>query len=171
MTRTENLNLPQWEAADYVQRSDFNDAFASLDEGYGTAMTAAAQVTASLDGKADVDTVTAAVEALAAQHSSDVAKLGNCEVGIGSYVGAGDYGATSKNVLTFERLPMVLFIGIGSSYNYILVRGLGTSKCGNYTLYVTWGTDTVSWVSSTTAAQCNEAKTTYTYVALYDMAG
>jgi hypothetical protein len=38
MTKTENLQLPQWEAEDYVQRSDFNEAFAALDEGYSTAM-------------------------------------------------------------------------------------------------------------------------------------
>ena len=34
LTRTTNLNLPQWVAADPVQREDFNEAFAALDEAY-----------------------------------------------------------------------------------------------------------------------------------------
>ena len=31
MTRTENLNLPQWEAHDPIRRGDFNEAMAKLD--------------------------------------------------------------------------------------------------------------------------------------------
>ena len=31
MTRTENLNLPQWEANDPIRRGDFNEAMAKLD--------------------------------------------------------------------------------------------------------------------------------------------
>jgi hypothetical protein len=42
MTKTEKLSLPQWEATDYFQRSDFNDAFAALDSGYAEAMEASA---------------------------------------------------------------------------------------------------------------------------------
>ena len=33
MTRTENYNLPQWEADDPVRREDFNGAMASIDAG------------------------------------------------------------------------------------------------------------------------------------------
>jgi hypothetical protein len=36
MTKTENLNLPQWEASDAVQREDFNAAFAAIDTGIHT---------------------------------------------------------------------------------------------------------------------------------------
>ena len=31
MNHTQNLNLPQWEASDFIQRTDFNDAFQKLD--------------------------------------------------------------------------------------------------------------------------------------------
>ena len=41
MTTTTNLNLPQWAATDPVQRSDFNEAFAALDEAYSAALEAA----------------------------------------------------------------------------------------------------------------------------------
>lgn len=44
MTRTENYNLPQWEAHDPVRREDFNQAFAALDS--------AGNVTRDLSGKA-----------------------------------------------------------------------------------------------------------------------
>jgi hypothetical protein len=42
MTKTDKLGLPQWEATDQVQRTDFNDAFAILDDGYAAAETATA---------------------------------------------------------------------------------------------------------------------------------
>jgi hypothetical protein len=42
MTKTDKLGLPQWEATDQVQRTDFNDAFAILDNGYAAAEMATA---------------------------------------------------------------------------------------------------------------------------------
>ena len=33
MTTTQNLHLPQWEADDRIMRTDFNEAFAKIDEG------------------------------------------------------------------------------------------------------------------------------------------
>jgi hypothetical protein len=171
MTRTENLNLPQWEAEDYVQRSDFNDAFASLDEGYSTAMAAAEQVTASLGGKADVATVEAAVEALAAQHSSDVAKLGSCQVVLGSYTGTGKYAGSNPNTLTFEHRPLFLAVGgDDATYQYAFFRNCSCALCGNSNLSVTWGDNTVKWISTSNAAgQCNTKNSTYYYLALVDM--
>jgi hypothetical protein len=56
MTKTENLNLPQWESTDAFQRADFNNAFAALDTGYAAVMTVAeraeSMASAALDGTA-----------------------------------------------------------------------------------------------------------------------
>lgn len=41
MTRTENYQLPQWEANDPVRREDFNEAFKAIDEQFGKFLTPA----------------------------------------------------------------------------------------------------------------------------------
>jgi hypothetical protein len=162
MTKTENLQLPQWEATDYVQRSDFNEAFASLDEGYSTAMAAAAQVTASLGNKADVATVEAAVEALAAQHSSDVAKLGNCRIVTGSYTGTGECGKSHPVTLTFDA-PLLLLI-LNSTIFSKTTGGMINSSAN---LSLTWAENSISWFNSTNEnTMFNTSGTTYNYLAL-----
>jgi hypothetical protein len=72
MTKTKNLNLPQWEASDQVQRSDFNDAFASLDEGY----------CAMLETAQETKEIVEQVQAVAYQP-------GNLPYAVGSYTGTG----------------------------------------------------------------------------------
>jgi hypothetical protein len=162
MTKTENLQLPQWEATDYVQRNDFNAAFAALDEGYSTAMAAAAQVTASLGNKADVATVEAAVEALAAQHSSDVAKLGNCRIVTGNYTGTGEFGKSHPVTLTFDA-PLLLLI-LNST---IFSKTAGGMINSNAALVLSWKENTISWYNSSSATtQFNASDTTYSYLAL-----
>jgi hypothetical protein len=162
MTKTENLSLPQWEATDYVQRSDFNDAFASLDEGYSAAMAAAAQVTASLDGKADVVTV----EAAQAACEGALALRGNCQAVYGTYTGNGKYGSSNANSLTFDHPPVLLLVG-----NYILSRcKTKNSADSGYNLLVAFSGNTVTWSCGNSAAdQCNTSGTTYSYIALVDI--
>lgn len=53
MTRTENLNLPQWEASDPIRREDFNEAMARLD----TALCRAECVSVNMDDKVSGDTI------------------------------------------------------------------------------------------------------------------
>ena len=49
MTKTENCNLPQWEAHDPVRREDFNGAMANIDAG----ITAARQAAGTAQGAAE----------------------------------------------------------------------------------------------------------------------
>jgi hypothetical protein len=65
MTKTTNLELPQWEASDTINRTDFNDAFATLDNGYAAAVQAAEAARTLADGMA-ADT-SAAITAAAAE--------------------------------------------------------------------------------------------------------
>jgi hypothetical protein len=189
MTKTENLQLPQWEAEDYVQRSDFNEAFAALDEGYALAVGSAskaweasadkvtqealAQLQTVVDTKAGQEDLTA----LTARHDSDLADVqaalalrGNCQFSMGSYVGKGGYGSANKCVLTFTRLPKLLILGIGATNTYILLRGVTTAKSSSNSIAVTWGTNTISWSGQTTEGQCNTENSTYHYAAFCDMA-
>jgi hypothetical protein len=197
MTKTEKLSLPQWEATDYFQREDFNTAFQALDEGYALAVGSASKAWEASAGKADAETVTALqavvdtkadaaeteaavaaaqaqsaadLEALATRHDAALALRGNCQIELGTYVGKGTTGMSNKNTLTFERLPVALFLAAGSTYTYILVRGKTLSRCGSNPLTVTWGTDSVSWYGNSAETQCNESGTTYYYIALFNMA-
>lgn len=53
MTKTENLNLPQWEANDPIRREDFNEAMASID----AKVAQVEAVTISTSGFVDGDTI------------------------------------------------------------------------------------------------------------------
>jgi hypothetical protein len=185
MTKTENLQLPQWEAEDYVQRSDFNDAFQALDEGYALAVGSAskaweasadkvtqealAQLQTVVDTKAGQDDLTA----LTAQHTSDFADVqealalrGNCQFVSGSYVGTGTYGSSNPVTLTFDHEPVVLFIG-----SIFLTR----TKTKNYyegssEFKVTFKNNTVSWYNTGSAStQYNTSGTTYSYLAILNL--
>ena len=106
---------------------------------------------------------------------------GNCLVVSGSYTGTGEYGAGHPNQLTFDFVPLVIFLDISRrhSYNsipehYILHRACtsfvapGTTN-GSNTL--TWTETSVSWYYTSTdedgpQRQFNQNGVTYHYLAL-----
>lgn len=53
MTKTENLNLPQWEASDPIRRGDFNEVMAKLD----TALCRVECVSVDMTDKVSGDTI------------------------------------------------------------------------------------------------------------------
>jgi hypothetical protein len=169
MKKTEKLGLPQWEAADYFQREDFNTAFQALDEGYALAIGSASKAWEASAGKADAETVTA----LSEQHTSDLADVqealalrGNCQFVAGTYVGTGTYGSKNPVTLTFDHEPVVVFIG-----SVFLTRTKTKNYYeGNVDLTVTVKGKTFSWYSTEGATyQYNTSKTTYSYLAILNL--
>lgn len=108
-------------------------------------------------------------------------QLGNkVQIATGSYTGTGTYGSGSKNSLTFNFEPKILFIaGNGGFYYALLVSGVTTDfyyySSGNTTPstnnnYGSKGSasisgNTVSWYGSDVTSQANNA-TTFYYVAI-----
>lgn len=99
-------------------------------------------------------------------------------IATGSYTGAGTFGSSSPNRLTFEFEPKVVFIGAGTTntFSVVMVRD-GTSTGlilgDDYRGYqvVSWNGNTVTWYlgnTRRTAAdmQLNERGITYYYVAI-----
>jgi hypothetical protein len=185
MTKTENLQLPQWEAEDYVQRSDFNDAFQALDEGYALAIGSAskaweasadkvtqealAQLQTVVDTKAGQEDLTA----LTAQHDSDLADVqaalalrGNCQIIYGTYTGTGTTNKSGATAISFNHPPILVLVEGYLFYKYKTKDATSSSKA----LTVTFTNSKVSWYSTTTAdEQLNAEGTTYSYIALVDI--
>ena len=87
---TTNYQLNQWEAADQVLRTDFNDDNAKID----AALTGLAAKNTELEG------------AVAAA----VAGAGNCRMELFTYTGTGAYGATGPTQIQFTQKPDVYLI-------------------------------------------------------------
>ncbi len=94
-------------------------------------------------------------------------------IATGSYTGTGTYGSANKNTLTFEFTPRVVFISIIDSYTggtLALIRGnnVGTNiGASNYLLYLTWGSNSLSWYCQSNAAgQMNESGIKYGYAVI-----
>lgn len=90
----------------------------------------------------------------------------------GTYVGAGEYGASHPNVLTFDFKPEVVVCYDRSSYNTpaIFIRGetIYYMDYGNgYAKHnLTWGENSVSWYNTEDKyQQLNYESTTYRYLA------
>lgn len=95
-------------------------------------------------------------------------------VEFGSYVGAGQHGASHPNTLTFNYEPRMLFVAKSTTYldstsdTLHWIYGLAIGRSGvKYTV-----TDnTISWYTTSTgssadAYQCNESGATYYYLAI-----
>jgi hypothetical protein len=189
MNKTENLNLPQWEATDMVQRADFNDAFSKLDTGYAAALETAENALAAVSGVADagaLESLQAALESKAEQadlaaltetvagkaalddltalketYTSEIAKRGNCQVLTGTYTGNGKYGSSNPTSILFSSTPVLLFVS-----NHTMARCQSVSTANGYSVTVTWNGKNVSWYSDSSAEiQMNSSGTKYSYVA------
>ena len=90
---TENYQLSQWEAADKVQRADFNSDNAKID----------AAIKAQADARA-------ALAATVAENVTRLSKLEKLKIETFTYTGNGQEGASHPTVLTFSRQPLFFLI-------------------------------------------------------------
>ena len=154
MTKTEHLQLNQWASEDRVSRAEFNENFAALDQN-------AAEQAEAINAAADL-----------AQAAADfIGGSANCRIAVGSYTGSGTYGKTNPVQLTFAFTPRFLVIGSKeNSYQkfdklmyphpYGVMGNEGTAA------NLTWGTNSISWYNTDSAArQLNVSGTKYYYVA------
>ena len=121
MNKTPNYQLNQWEAADKVQRTDFNADNAKID--------------AAIKAEADART------ALAGQ----VAKCGNCRIWSTSYVGNGIAGYGRPTTFTFPQKPLLAMICAYGSPQVAWLLPVNGAMGYDYSCYVTWSGNTASW--------------------------
>ena len=162
---TEHYDLCQWEAADQVQRTDFNADNAKVD--------------AALDGlehgkaaQDEVDVLTDTVAALTETITALSGNMGNCTIYRTSYVGTGTYGTESPNSITFPKQPLVVLIGdcgtdgrffhaiYGMTKTFAQATGYSVNNLG-------WSGNTLTWNHHMgPGGQLNSAGVTYQVVAL-----
>ena len=147
MNYTTNYQLPQWVKEDRIMMEDFNDMAAKVDEALGE------------QG-----------ETLAKQGES-LGEKGNCTLFQTTYTGAGKWGQSNSNSLTFEKAPKVFFVfgnsdlGVffSNSQRYIDIR---SSSAAYGTL--TWSSDgkTAFWYAENASDQLDTMNMPYVAVAL-----
>lgn len=142
MTKTQNLNLNQWEAADPIRREDFNADNAAIDAALGTAvkLETGSYKGGGVYGKDNPTTLTFSFPPKVVGIMADVA---------GSSVGG-----------TILVAGQSKSSGVGSVYN----------SSGALNLIVTWSGNSVSWYDednyASAASQLNSGSTTYHYFAI-----
>ena len=162
MTYTQNYQLPQWVKSDRILMDDFNDANTKID----------AALKSHDDSLASLETAL----------TGGLAAKGNCQIYRTSYTGAGTYGETSPNTLTFPAAPVLVLIcggevtmnGGNGKKAALAIRGgnLFVPHISNNINFwpTTWSADgkTMSWYAFNASAegQLNAAGVTYTVVAL-----
>lgn len=119
------------------------------------------------DFNADNQKIDAALKALSLS-------AGNCKIVQGSYVGAGQYGPSNKNVISFSGKPIFVFVHGACCFSALY----GTAKAAvldcesnayYYLINLTWSGNTLSWYYNENALphnQLNAAGKTYHYIAL-----
>ena len=153
---TTNYNLNQWEAADKVLRTEFNEDNAKID--------------AALKSNAD------AIGTLEGQMASVQAGKGNCQVVYGTYQGNDEFGEAHPNTLTFDHKPILVLIQEPDSDDdrdtkLRLMRGVswavGTDNNYAWEIDVVWSETGVQWHSPQGPyQQFNLADTAYPYMAI-----
>ena len=144
---TANYQLSQWEAADRIQREDFNADNAKIDAALKTNADAAAALQTAL------------------------ASTGNCKLYFGTYTGTGS-GATT---LTFEKRPLFVTI-MGNNVWITAMQGApvaiakNAGQISNGYNTATWSGNSVSLTNGydSMASQCNEKNIIYQVLALMD---
>ena len=173
MPHTQNYQLSRWEKDDRIMMEDFNADNETID----AALKANADAVSALEvGKVD----TATFADLQAAVSELAANLGvhgrNCRIATGSYVGAGGYGESNAVSLSFDFVPMLIYISSDTAYyqpgNSFLIRPLTKAHGQNgNVMTLTWAERGVTWYTTetTSVSQNNKSGQTYYYFALgYD---
>ena len=106
------------------------------------------------------------------------------KIATGTYKGTGSYGSGSKNSLTFDFVPKIVFVvakekamfhGYETTLQEWIILVNGMTKCltkqasnnsGTGTTTISWSGNTVSWYGSWAGAQLNTSGVEYLYVAL-----
>ena len=172
--QTEHYQLSQWEAADQVLRTEFNENNVKIDE-------ALAGLAAGLGGKADQTSL----DTLAGQmtQKADVSALEQVEVTIpklvtGSYTGDGGEGEEHHSEIARRQSgpsPMLVVIRQenGGYTGLILVRGMVESNNHFTNSYlsgssntVQWSGNQVTWYAKSSEGQMNDYQTQYRYFAI-----
>lgn len=96
---------------------------------------------------------------------------GQLHVATGAYTGAGAYGSSNANTLTFDFKPLLVVVSSvnsgangGSVWLRETKKGRTYSDAGIATL--TWGDASLSWYSDSNSYQLNNGNTNYCYLAL-----
>ena len=169
---TTNYDLCQWEATDQVLRTDFNQDNAKID--------AALAAKAELSNHEALAQTVSGLSATVEEHTAAIAKLGNCQVVFGTYIGTGTAGASHPNTLSFPHSPVLIAIrrlnpNGGDTSGPVLVRGATSfhpfQGVANSETDIVWGENSVSWYSegNNTTYQQNILNATYAYAALLQM--
>ena len=162
MTKTENYQLNQWDAADPIRREDFNSDNAAIDAALNAIKNAAEE---------DMQSLGETVAAVAAGMGTGGK---NCRIAWGTYTGTGTYGADNPTRLTFDFCPMWVFVASEEVYidgKSILMRpnSRALAEFGG-AIFVTWEDLAVAWYTTATVnqnlSQNNTSGYTYHWVAI-----
>lgn len=149
MNQTENYQLSLWDPEDRIQRTDFNA------------------------DNAKIEAALAELDAASEEHTSAIAKLGNCRLYTTSYEGTGTNGASGQSSLTFPSAPYLMIISHSGQMIFCLPRvGFGFTITGTSLspLTVIYLGNTINWHSTAVGTQMNMRGTTYQVFALLDAA-
>ena len=176
---TENFDLCQWEPTDQVLRTDFNADNAKIDAALaGKAdASALASLTQTVSGKASqsaLSALTQTVNALSSTvsgHTSQIAKLGSCELYTTSYTGNGQSGSANPRSFTFPHPPVIVMVASSKSSSLLtllsgVTRGLNPQSSSLIT--VSWSGSKVTWYASDEGGQMNVSGYSYRVFALLD---
>ena len=97
---------------------------------------------------------------------------GNCRIVTGNYTGTGTYSSVYPNSLSFNSLPLVLFVGGHQGLHFWAVRdddAASATRGSNGPQWITleWSENAVSWYNVNSAeSQLNVKDRIYRYIAL-----
>ena len=152
--KTVNYSLSQWLPGDTLTHGDVNDDNQKIDAAI----------------KAASDAVTGL--------SENIAAGSYCHIQTGTYIGTGSYGSSHNNSLTFGFTPKFVFVFIANQgwyaggLNFCALWGSTATPTFNPSLgspnhqNAVYSGNTMYWYNdSYPQYQCNDASTTYGYVA------
>ena len=175
--QTGNYGLSQWEAADAVQRVEFNADNAKVDAALKSLSDQVVQkanqsalntVISAVNQKADAATVSSLLNSEVAQRQAAdnslqtaLALKGNCQIYYGTYTGDGQRSRT----LTFSGRPLLVQI-MGGNLQCLSVQGNPNLMCrtngsAGEVCSVSWSGNTFTWSGYSEYCANNSGETYY----------
>ena len=121
--------------------------------------------------RTDFNSDNAKIEAALADLTEAVAGCGNCQIVYGSYAGAGNYGSTHPNSLTFSGQPLLVLVlddrlgAIAALVHGAPCATLMYPRDNIREMDLIWSGNSVSWNSDSTINQMNASGRLYYYIA------
>lgn len=121
--------------------------------------------------RTDFNSDNAKIEAALADLTEAVAGCGNCQIVYGSYVGAGNYGSTHPNSLTFSGQPLLVLVlddrlgAIAALVHGAPCATLMYPRDNIREMDLVWSGNSVSWNSDSTVNQMNVSTRHYYFIA------